>query len=315
MRVAVVGAGAVGGYFGARLATAGADVHLVARGPHLDAIRSRGLRVHSPLGAVHAAVPATDDAAEIGPCDVVLFCVKAYATDAAAAQHLPHLVGEETAVVSLQNGIDNEHRIAAVAGDASVLGGLALIFAAIAEPGVIAHTGGPARLVLGELDGRVTERVERLQRWCAAAGIDAEISTDIQAALWHKYAFICAQAGTTAPIRLPLGEIRANPASWSLFRRLVEEAYAVARSCGVAIAPGAADERMAFAEQLEPEAFSSLHDDLVAGRPMELDALHGALVRLADEHGVDVPATATVHALLAPWAARNERGAAAQQDV
>ena len=309
MRIGVIGAGGVGGYFGARLAAAGADVHLVARGAHLAAIRERGLQVRSVLGDVRASVAVTDDASVIGPCDVVLFCVKAYDTDEAAARHLPPLIGEDTAVISLQNGVDRAERIAGVVGDAHVAGGLALIFAGIAEPGVVAHTGGPAKLVFGELDGAVSERLERLRGWCSAAGIEAEVSADIQASLWHKYAFICAQAGTTAAVRLPIGEVRAAPACWALFRRLIDEAYAVATAVGVAIPPGSAEERMAFAQALPPEALSSLHDDLVAGRRIELDALHGTMLRLADRHGVAVPATTGVHAVLEPWARRNAASA------
>ncbi|MPZ89618.1 MAG: 2-dehydropantoate 2-reductase [Nitriliruptorales bacterium] len=307
MRIAIVGAGGVGGYFGARLAAAGADVRLVARGAHLAAIRERGLRVHSVRGDVHADVGATEDASRIGASDVVLFCVKSFDTDEAAARHLPHLVGDDTFVVSLQNGIDNEERIAAVVGHSRVVGGLALIFSAISEPGVIAHSGGPARLVFGEFDGVMTERVGRLRAWCTKAAVEAEVSGDIRAALWHKYAFICAQAGTTAAIRLALGEIRDTPESWGLFRRLLEEAYAVARATGVAIPATAVDERLTFAEGLEPGTFSSLHHDLVGGKRMELEALHGTLVRLAHQHGVGAPASETVYALLKPWAVRNER--------
>lgn len=183
-----------------------------------------------------------------GPCDVVLVCVKAYDTDTVARTHLPHLVGAHTTVVSLQNGIDNEERLAAAIGDGHVIGGLALIFSSIAEPGVIAHTGGPAKLVVGELDGRPGDRVQRLAQWATAAGIDLEVSDDIRLALWHKYAFICAQAATTAAVRRPLGDIRAAPACWQLFRRLVEEVYQVADAAGVAIPDRAVEERLPFAE-------------------------------------------------------------------
>lgn len=308
MRIAIVGAGGVGGYVAARLAAAGEDVHVVARGAHLEAIRARGLRVDSHLGDVEATVAATDDAAEIGRCDAVLFCVKAFDTDA-AVEHLPHLVDADTTVVSLQNGIDNEERLAAVVGRAQVVGGLTFIFSGISEPGVISHAGGPARLVLGELDGGSSERVERLREACARAGVDAETSDDVRAALWHKYAFICAQAGTTAAVRLPIGDVRDTPASWRLFSRLVEEVYTVARAVGVDVPADAVERRLAFARDLPAGMHSSLHDDLVGGRRMELDALHGTLCRLAREHGVEAPAAAAVHGVLAPWAARNEQAA------
>jgi 2-dehydropantoate 2-reductase len=305
MRVAVVGPGGVGGYVGARLAAAGADVHLVARGEHLTALQQQGLQVDSVRGDVHVEVPAVADAAAIGPCDVVLFCVKAYDTEAAAARHLPPLCGEDTAVISLQNGVDNEERIAEVVGREHAVGGLAQIFAHVARPGVIAHTGGPASLVVGELDGRSSDRLDRFRSWCTQAGVDVGVTDDIQAALWHKFGFICAQAGTTAVVRLPIGDIRQTPETWALFATVVAEADAVARAAGVAVADDALATRLAFAQDLDAGLYSSLHDDLVAGRRMELEALHGTLIRLAREHDVPAPATTAVHALLAPWARRN----------
>jgi 2-dehydropantoate 2-reductase len=307
MQVAIVGAGGIGAYFGARLADAGAEVAFIARGQHLEALRERGLAIHSIHGDAHLdEVHATEDAADIGPCDVVLFCVKSYDTDAAARQHLPDLVGDDTMVVSLQNGVDNEERIAAVIGDGHVVGGLAFIFSVVTDPGVVSHTAGPARIIFGEMDGRRSDRVEHLLAWCAKAGIDAEVPPDIRRAIWDKFSFICAQSGTTAAVRLPIGAIRDTPETWTLFRRLVEETYAVARARGVTVGEGAVEERLAFAESLEPDTHSSLHHDLVTGHRMELEALHGTVVRLAREHGVDVPATTTIHAVLRPWARRNE---------
>lgn len=307
MRVAIVGAGGVGAYFGARLADAGAEVSFIARGQHLDALRHRGLAVQSIHGGTHLdEVHATADAAQIGPCDVVLFCVKSYDTDAAAQQHLPHLVGDGTMVVSLQNGVDNEERIAAVVSEEHVVGGLAFIFSVVTDPGVISHTAGPARIIFGEMDGRRSDRVEQFLAWCAKAGIDAEVPPDIRQAMWDKFSFICAQSGTTAAVRLPIGAIRDTPETWGLFRRLVEEVYEVARARGVTAEEDAIEARLAFAESLEPDTFSSLHHDLVTGHRMELDGLHGTVVRLAREHGVDVPMTATIHAVLRPWARRNE---------
>jgi 2-dehydropantoate 2-reductase len=305
MKLTVIGAGGVGGYVAARLAAAGADVHVVARGAHLTAIREHGLRVDSVLGDVEARVHATSDAGEIGPSDVVLFTVKAFDTDEAARTHLPPLVGADTAVVSLQNGVDNEARLAEVVGWPHVVGGLAFIFSGITQPGVVTHTGGPARLEFGELDGRRSDRVTRLHEACVAAGIEARVSDDVRAAMWHKYAFICAQAGTTAAVRLPIGEVRDTPASWELFRRLLVEVYAVAAAEGIAVGDGDVDRRLEMAGQLPGGMFSSLHDDLVGGRRMELEALHGTVLRLAGRHGLDVPATSAIHAVLAPWAARN----------
>ncbi|WP_436347364.1 2-dehydropantoate 2-reductase [Natronorubrum sp. FCH18a] len=307
MKFAVFGAGGVGGYLGARLADAGHEVHLVARGTHLEALRSEGLRLESIAGDATVELPATDDPAEIGPCDAVLFCVKSTDTRDAAADLEP-LLGDETAVVSFQNGVDNERWLANEIGEAHVVGGVAYIFSTIGAPGVVEHTGGPARFVYGELDGRRTDRIEALDDALSASdGIDAVLADDVRVELWRKFAFICAQAGTTAAIRLPVGEIRETDASWELYRRLVEEVCAVARATGVDLPDGLVDEWLAFARELDPEMYSSLHYDLTHGKPMELGALHGSVVRHAADAGVDVPMNEAVHAILRPWAERNRR--------
>jgi 2-dehydropantoate 2-reductase len=301
MRIAVVGAGGVGGWLAARLWAAGADVHVVARGGHLAAIQERGLVLTSPAGDVRAMVDATDDVAAVGPCDAVLFCVKAYDTDRAAVV-LPALCTDRTIVASLQNGIDNVDRLARVVGRAHVVGGLALIASAIAEPGMVRHSGGPARVVFGDLRGAAEARAAELVDACSVPGVDARLSPGIEAALWDKFAFLCALAGTTATTRLPLGDVRACPASWALFGELVAEVFAVARAAGVDVADDAEERQVAFAEGLEPHIRASLHHDLVAGRRIELDALHGTVVRLGAEHGVPTPASGAVHAILRPHA-------------
>ena len=306
MRIAVYGAGGVGGYFGGRLARAGADVHFIARGAHLRALREHGLRVRSVTGDFAVRAAATDDPADVGPCDVVLFCVKTFDTDAAASRLGP-LLGADTAVVSLQNGVENEEKLARAVGDGHVMGGAAFIFAQIAEPGVIAHTGGPASITFGELDGRASERARRLLACCEQAGIAAELSASIQTVLWAKLAFICAQAGLTAAVRLPIGEIRAVPAAWAAFGCLVAEVCAVAEADGTPVPQAARERALALAQAAEPGSFSSLHDDLVAGRPMELEALHGFIVRRAAQHGRPVPTSEIVYAILRPWAIRNQR--------
>jgi 2-dehydropantoate 2-reductase len=305
MRIAVYGAGGVGGYFGGRLAQAGADVHLIGRGGHLQALRQHGLRVHSVKGDFTVHLPATDDLAEIGPCDYVLFCVKAFDTEASAARLLP-LLGEDTAVVSLQNGVDNEEKLALAVGQDHVMGGAAFIFAGIAEPGVIVHTGGPTSITFGELDGQLTKRAQRLLDCCRQAGFAAELSPAIKTVLWAKLAFICAQAGMTAAVRLPIGEIRTVEPAWAMFQRLVAEVAAVAEADGIPVPPAAQQRALAMAQGVEPDSFSSLHDDLVAGRRMELEALHGFVVRRAAEHGVPVPMSEAVYAILKPWAVRNK---------
>jgi 2-dehydropantoate 2-reductase len=310
MKVVVVGAGGVGGYFGARLAQAGHDVAVLARGRHRAAIRERGLQVRSPKGDLTVAVPASEDPAELGRCEVVLFCVKSYDTRIAAARLGP-LIGPETAVVSLQNGIDNEETLAAAVGADHVAGGAAFIFASIVEPGVVAHTGGPARIVFGELARERTrgrsDRMERLLQACQDAGIDAAIAADIRVVLWTKLAFICATAGTTTAVRLPLGEIRDCAESWRMFRQVLAEVVSLARAEGVPLGEDVVEEQVGFAAGLPPDAYSSLHHDLVSGNRMELDALHGTVVRRAASHGLAVPATEAIYAILRPWALRNEK--------
>ena len=308
MRIAVYGAGGVGGYFGGRLAQAGADVHFIARGAHLRALREHGLRVRSVKGDFEIPVPVTDDPAEVGWCDFVLFCVKTFDTDAAAARLGP-LVGDGSAVMSLQNGVENVDKLARAVGDEHVMGGAAFIFAQIAEPGVIAHTGGPASITFGELDGRASPRAKRLLACCEQAGIEAELSASIKTVLWAKLAFICAQAGMTAAVRLPIGEIRGAAAAWAAFGRLVAEVCAVAEADGTPVPQAAQERALALAQAAEPGSFSSLHDDLVAGRRMELEALHGFVVRRAAQHGLAVPTSEAVYAILQPWAIRNQQAA------
>jgi 2-dehydropantoate 2-reductase len=309
MKVAVLGAGGVGGYFGGRLAEAGADVHFLARGAHLRALQERGLRVRSTLGDISIPVNAADDPAAIDPCDYVLFCVKSFDTDEVAGR-IGSLIHQGTAVVSLQNGIDNEEKIASAIGWEHVMGGAAFLFSTIAEPGVIAHTGGPARIVFGELGGQRTARAERLLELFVEARVDADLSTDIRSVLWNKFAFICAQAGLTASVRLPIGEIREVPESWTMFRRIVKEVAAVAAADGVVIGREAIDRHVAFAREIEGSTTSSLHYDLTHGRRMELEALHGTVVRLAGARGVAVPVSEAIYAILRPWAVRNEAGRA-----
>lgn len=305
MKVAVYGAGGVGGYFGGRLAQAGADVHLVARGEHLRALREDGLTVESVDGDFAVDLPATDDPADVGPCDYVLFCVKSFDTEAAAAE-LPALLDDDTAVVSLQNGVNNERILADAVGREHVMGGVAYIFSTIAEPGVVEHTGGPGSIVFGELDGTRSERAERLLDACRDAGVEAELSEHIQSDLWEKAAFICAQAGMTATVRRPVGEIRSVPASWTMYRRIVEETCAVAAAAGVDVPEDTVDRWLDFADDLDPDAYSSLHYDMTHGKRMELEALHGAVARLGDEHDVPTPMTDAVYAILRPWAVAAE---------
>lgn len=301
MDIAIFGAGGVGGYLGARLADAGHSVSLIARGEHLRALQSDGLAVRSTAGDTTVELPATDDPSTIGPVDHVLFTVKANDTRS-AARELPPLVDENTTVVSFQNGVDNEEWIAEEIGWEHVAGGVAYIFSTIEEPGVIEHTGGPDRFVFGELDGRRTERMERLADALAECeGLTGELHDDVRTELWGKFAFICAHAGMTATSRAPLGDIRETEASWEMYRRLLEEVVAVGRAEGIDLSEGTVDDWLAFAEDLQADATSSLHYDLTHRKPLELGALHGSVLRHAEGTGVAVPMNRAIHALLKPW--------------
>jgi 2-dehydropantoate 2-reductase len=299
MRVLVVGAGGVGGYFGARLARAGTPVTFLARGAHLEAMRRDGLRVRSAVDGEWAVeVDAVGDVAGRPPDDAVLFCVKSFDTETAALAIRP-AIGPDTAVVSLQNGVDNEDTLDRILGRGHAVGGVAYVFATVASPGVIVHSLA-GRIVMGELDGRPNGRLEPLQSAFTAAGVPADVVGDIRRALWEKYLLISAQAGTTALTRAPIGVIRAVPETWRMYRMIVEELAAVAQAAGVSLADGVTDSILKAAEGLAPEALSSLYHDLVQGRRLELEALHGHAVRLGQRLGVPTPTVLAVYAALKP---------------
>jgi 2-dehydropantoate 2-reductase len=253
------------------------------------------------LDLAPAETHATDDPAVIGPSQIVLFTVKSYDTESASASLGP-LIGRDSVVLSLQNGIDNEEKLAARIGAERVAGGAAYIFAGIAEPGVIRHTGGPARIVFGELDGRRTPRLEGFLAACQRAGIDAHLVDDVRAALWTKYILICAQSGLTAATRQPLGVVRETPPSWRLFRQVLEEGVNVARAEGVALPDDLVERTLATFMAFQPNVYSSLYDDLIAGRRMEVETLQGELSRRAARAGVPAPATSALYAVLLPQA-------------
>ena len=301
MRIVVVGAGGVGGYFGARLARGGHDVTVVARGAHLDAIRGGGLRVRSAVeGEYTARVSAVAKVDGLPEADAVLLCVKSFDTEAAVAQ-IRGVVGRETPVLSLQNGVDNEDKIDAALGLGHALGGVAYVFAAIEAPGVIVHNFAGS-VVLGELDGRATPRAERLRDAFAAAGVPVTLSDDIRRVLWEKYLMLAAQAGTTALTRCPIGVIRDTPETWRMYRLLVEELAALGRASHVTLAADAVETTLGNAGKLAPHLFSSLHHDLVHGKRLEVEALHGHAVRLGERLGVPTPTVFAVYALLKPHA-------------
>ena len=303
MRVAIIGAGGVGGYFGGRLALSGADVAFVARGDHLQAIQERGLDVRAVDGDFTVRVQATDEPSAIGPVDIVVFSVKSYDTESAGLLLRP-LIEEDTAVISVQNGIDNEDKLARIIGRGHVVGGAAFILAHIEAPGVVVQVAGPRTLVFGELDGTRSERLERFAGACTAAGFGTTISDDIRKVLWDKYAFLTAMAGVTAASRLPMDAVLATPESRNLYQQLMREVVAVAKAEGVDLDASIVDDKTTFAEGLGANAYASMYYDLVAGKRFELDALYGELTRRAKRHGVRVPAADVIYALLRPWELR-----------
>ena len=300
MKILVMGTGGVGGFFGAKLARAGEEVTFVARGAHLEAIRAHGLRIKSASdGEFVVESRATDDPASAGRADLVLFCVKSFDTEAAAEAIRP-VVGPETAVLSLQNGVDNEEKIGRLLGRGHVLGGAAYVFATIESPGLITHSIG-GRIVFGELDGQPSPRCRRILEPFQRAAIPAEISPRIQRVLWEKYLFIVAQAGMTALTRCPIGLIRSTPETRRLYRLILEELAAVAKAADIDLPPDTLDNLMAAADKLAPAATSSMHYDLVHGRRLELEALHGHAVRLGEKLGIPTPVLFSVYAALRPY--------------
>jgi 2-dehydropantoate 2-reductase len=302
MRVAVMGAGGTGGYFGGLLARAGEDVTFIARGAQLRALQTGGLRVRSRLaGDFDLAVRVTADPAEVGPVGLVLFCVKTYDTEAAAERIRP-LVGSDTVILPVQNGIDDAERIGRVVGSAPVIGGVALVSSVLEAPGVVSQTAGVGRLIVGELGGGASPRIERLVGVLARAGIPAQAHPDIRVALWQKFVFICAFSGLTALTRLPIGPILANPETARLYRETMAEVAAVGHAEGVALPDTVVDEVAAMTARLEPWARGSLYYDLMAGRRLELAALQGTVVRLGRARAVPTPANGVIHAALSPYA-------------
>ncbi len=299
MKIAVMGAGGVGAYFGGRLARAGEEVHFIARGQHLQAIRDRGLRVKSSFGDFQLKdVAVTDKPETIGPVDVILFTVKSQDTASAARQIKP-LIKNDTEVISLQNGVDNEDVLARVLGREHIMGGVAYIEATISEPGVITHKSPFARIVFGELDGRYSERGRVLLEKCQRAGIDAALSDDIMAVIWTKWLFICAFSGITALTRKAIGPILADPDTIALYRRCMEEIAALATAKGVKLPADIVSERLEFSRsKLDPQMKSSLQQDLAKGKALELDALNGYASKLGKDLGVATPVNDFIYAAL-----------------
>ena len=301
VRIAVMGTGGVGGYFGARLAQAGHDVAFVARGRQLAAMRERGLSVRSARGDVHLARPAvTDDPATLPPADVVLFAVKLWDTESAAEAVRP-LVASGGVAIPFQNGVESIERIAEVLGPERVMGGVAYIAATIAEPGVIAHTGTMARLRFGPVLPAHQGAAQRLLAACSAAGVEAELVADIRQALWMKFVFLASLSGCTTLSRQPVGILRADPDLRAMMETAMREVWALGRAKGIALADDFVAQQMQFLDGLAPEMRSSMQNDLAAGNRLEAPWLSGAVARMARECGVPAPVHATIYAALKPF--------------
>ena len=300
MKIAVMGSGGVGGLVGGRLATVGADVHFVARGRHLDAMRQNGLTIESDAhGTLHVPqVNVTDDPATIGVADYVLIAVKLWDTEA-AGRAVASLVGPHTAVLSLQNGVIKDDILKTIFAPEAVMGGAAYMGTSIARPGVIRQIGPLQRVVFGEYDGQTSPRAKRLLEAMLRAGLQAELSTDIRRSLWEKYAFLVGLSACTASMRTPIGPIRSNPQTRAFLLDVVKEAVAVARALGVNLPADYAEQRVAFADTLPPDMTSSLHHDLEHGGRLEVEWLSGGVVQLGKTVNVPTPCNRAVWDILA----------------
>jgi 2-dehydropantoate 2-reductase len=301
MRIAVVGAGGVGGGFGAALAMAGADVSFVARGAHLAAMRKEGLKVEGGRGEAHL-VPtrATDDPAEIGEVDVVLFCVKLWDVES-AGQAIKPLIGPNTAVIPLQNGIDAAERLVPILTRNAVMGGVAQISASIVRPGVIRQVGTFMRLIFGELDNKRRKRGEDFLALCHKAGFEATLSEQITTELWMKFIQLASNASITAVTRLPLGKLRDDPDLRPIFMAAYQEAIAVGRARGVALPADAIERILQFIANAPPAMKASMALDLERGNRLELPWLGGKVVELGRQLGIPTPTHGMMYALLKPY--------------
>lgn len=312
MRIAVVGVGGVGGYFGGRLARAGNEVHFIARGAHLAAIRERGLRVDSIAGDfVVAPALATDSPAEVGPVDAVIVGVKSWQLPAAAESMRP-LIGPDTAVLPLLNGVEAADQLAAALGPGHALGGLCRIIAFIAGPGHIRHTGIAPAVDLGELDGARSPRVAALHAALSAAGVAATIAPDINVALWEKFMLIVTWGGIGAITRAPIGVWRSMPGTRAMAEQSLREVLALAHARGAAVPEARVAGTLAFIDGVPAAGTASIQRDIIDGRPSELESQSGAVVRLGAEAGVPTPLHSFIYYSLLAQAASQEPGVRAE---
>jgi 2-dehydropantoate 2-reductase len=299
IRIAVVGAGGVGGYFGGRLAAAGADVAFLARGAHLAAIRAHGLHIDSPDGDLHLPTAvATDDPGTLGPVDLVFFAVKLYDTDE-ALRLVPPLLGPRTLVIPFQNGVDSVSVLTRALGTDHVAGGTAYVAAVVSEPGRIRHTA-MGRLIFGPLNGAMPEVLVKLRDVCLQAGFESVLSESVQVDIWSKFVRLTAFSGMTTLTRTPFGPIRDDPALRAMLDDAVSESAAVARARGIPLPATILEDIRSATDALHPMARSSMLEDLERGRRLELPWLSGAVVRIGNELGVEVPTHRLIVTLLRP---------------
>ena len=300
MRIAVMGAGSTGGYFGGMLARAGNEVSLIARGAHLEAIKSNGLRVVRDDEEFTVHCQASDDPSDVGPVDLALLCVKTYQSEIAVPLMKP-LVGPNTTVLCLQNGVDSYLAAANVLGASTVLPGAAFIEAGMPGPGVVQQTGSLVRIILGESDSVETERCPSIRDIFNDAGVPAEIAPDIRAGLWGKFLFIATMAGVTSMARATLADLMPNPHWRKVVLGCLAEIDSVGRASGVKLPTNIVADTVSYIEEHLIDLQASMHTDLLAGRPLELEALNGAVVRAGKDAGVATPINDVIYAMLKPF--------------
>ncbi len=300
MRIATMATGGIGGYLAVKLTQAGHEVATIARGSHLEAIRSNGLRLRQPEGD-STAIPwmATDNPADIGPVEAVIFAVKAGSLEEAAAACRP-LIGKDTVVVPFLNGVEAAERLSAILDPSCVANGVAFISTTVTAPGVIAQTGGFARFVFGERDDTASPRLKKLRAALVSAGVDAPETDDIDRELWSKFIFFSALSGVTAAARCTMKQVFDNRHLRDLFRGVIAETAALARARGVAIAGDAEARAWAMAESLPGQMRASTAIDLENRRPLETEWINGTVVRLSEEVGIDAPLNRAIRAILSP---------------
>jgi 2-dehydropantoate 2-reductase len=292
----------MGGFFGGILARGKKDVTFIARGAHLEAMRSKGLAVKSEVfGDFAVPVKATDDPREVGPVDLVLFCVKTYDLEAAAEQART-LLGGDTLLIPVQNGIEVPDQLARLLGEEHVLGGLTYVASSIESPGTVVQRSKTGELIFGELRGGKSPRTERIQKAMRKAGLDVTLDVDIRRKMWEKFIVVCATGGGLALLRQPFGPVFASPEASQLLRETMGEVYAIARASGIDLPNETVDRVFEFLkENMNPLAKSSMSRDLLAGRRLELEYLNGAAVRLGRELGVETPINFVIYAALKPY--------------